>query len=54
MCEFVLNVVDVEELDPKKKKRLADYLERRKKELETKLRSVNKALDAIEGRGKRT
>jgi hypothetical protein len=54
MCEFVTNVVDVEKLDPQKKKGLADYLERRKKELETKLSSVNKALEAIKGRGKRT
>jgi hypothetical protein len=53
MCEFVLNVVDVAELDPKKKKGLEDYLERRKKELETKLSSVNKALEVIKGRAKR-
>jgi hypothetical protein len=51
MCQFVLKVCDVEELDPKKKKELTDYLEQRKKELETKLSSVNRALDAVKGRG---
>lgn len=53
MCEFVINVVDVEKLDAKKKKGLEDYLERRKKELETKLSSVNKALKVIKGTGKK-
>jgi hypothetical protein len=50
MCDFVLNVVDVEHLDPRKKQELKDYLERRKRELETKLHSVDRALNAIEGR----
>ena len=27
MCQFVLNVCDVGELDPKKRKELTDYLE---------------------------
>jgi hypothetical protein len=51
MCQFVLNVCDVENLDSNKKRELTDYLERRKQELETKLSSVNRALDAVKGRG---
>jgi hypothetical protein len=51
MCQFVLNVCDVDNLVPNKKKELTDYLEGRKKELETKLSSVTRALDAVKGRG---
>jgi len=51
MCQFVIDVCDVDNLDPKKKQDLTDYLEARKKELETKLGSVNRALDAVKGRG---
>ncbi len=53
MCEFVVNVVDVENLDAKKKKWLMNYLERRKKELETSLGSVNEALKKVKSTHKK-
>jgi hypothetical protein len=53
MCKYLLNIVDVETLDPRRKRRLTSYLERRKKELETKLSSVNQALQVVKRRAKK-
>lgn len=53
MCKYLLNIVDVETLDPTRKRRLTSYLERRKKELETKLSSVNQALRVVKRRAKK-
>jgi hypothetical protein len=53
MCRYLLNIVDVETLDPTRKRRLTNYLERRKKELETKLSSVNQALQVVKRRAKK-
>ena len=50
MCAYLLKIVDVRTLDPKRKRALMDYLKRRKKELEKSLNSVNQALQAVEKR----
>jgi hypothetical protein len=50
MCRYLLNIVDVETLDLKRKRTLTKYLERRKKELETSLNSVNQALKVVKRR----
>jgi hypothetical protein len=50
MCRYLLNIVDVETLDPRRKRTLTNYLERRKKELETSLNSVNQALKVVKRR----
>ena len=48
MCRYLLNIVDVRTLDPKRKRALTNYLASRKKELEKSLNSVNQALQAVE------
>jgi ABC-type molybdate transport system ATPase subunit len=53
VCRYLLNIVDVETLDSSRKRRLTNYLERRKKELETKLSSVNQALQVVKRRAKK-
>jgi TfoX/Sxy family transcriptional regulator of competence genes len=47
MCRYLLNIVDVETLDAKKRKVLLKYLEERQAELDEKLACVNKALAAV-------
>jgi prefoldin subunit 5 len=53
MCRYLLNIVDVRTLDPKRKRALTNYLKRRKKELETSLNSVNQALKVVKRRAKK-
>jgi hypothetical protein len=50
MCRYLLNIVDVRTLDPKRKRALTNYLKSRKKELEKSLDSVDQALQAVEKR----
>ena len=53
MCKYLLNIVDVQTLDSKRKRTLTNYLKRRKKELETSLNSVNQALKVVTRRAKK-
>jgi hypothetical protein len=53
MCRYLLNIFDVQTLDPERKRALAIYLERRKKELETSLNGVNQALKVVRKKAKK-
>jgi hypothetical protein len=53
MCRYLLNIVDVQTLDPKSKRTLTNHLKGRKKELKTSLNDVNKVLEVVKRRAKK-
>jgi len=44
MCRYILDIFDLDELDPKEKKKLTKHLQGRKKELLAQVRNVDRAL----------
>jgi hypothetical protein len=47
MCKFLMDCLDLEDLDPDEKDKLKTYFERRKEELQEQIRNLDRAIDAV-------
>jgi hypothetical protein len=47
MCRFLLDTVDLNKLESKKKQKLTKHLEGRKKELLAQVKNIDRALKAV-------
>jgi hypothetical protein len=52
MCRYILDVFDVDQLESKKKDKLAKHLEGRKKALQEQIDNIDRALKAVKKKGK--
>jgi hypothetical protein len=47
MCKFLLDILDLENLDPDEKEKLKRYFESRKEELQEQIVNLDRAIDAV-------
>jgi hypothetical protein len=47
MCKFLMDCLDLEDLDRDEKDKLKTYFERRKEELQEQIRNLDRAIDAV-------
>jgi hypothetical protein len=52
MCRYILDVIDVDKLESKKKNKLTKHLEGRKKALQAQIDNIDRALKAVKKKGK--
>ena len=54
MCGFVVDIIDLETLNAEKKRALKKELERRRQDLQARVNDLNRALNALKTKSKRS